>query len=103
MSRFKFSQVQGIEAREFCRIAFGYNELPLEEIVEYETESGYRKKCVKLLAKVTGREERTVRSWGAGIKFDLMPECYKLTLGYATLAYAMASQTQVQPQIRQAA
>ncbi|BAY50478.1 hypothetical protein SAMD00079811_81070 (plasmid) [Scytonema sp. HK-05] len=33
--------------RDFCRICFGIDGLPPEEIAEYESESGYRKRCVK--------------------------------------------------------
>ncbi|MCC5619430.1 hypothetical protein LC605_31095 [Nostoc sp. CHAB 5836] len=86
MPLIKFTRVEVLQPREFCRIFFGISHLSTEDIVEYESESGYRKKCVKLLAKVTGRGERTVRSWGAGIKFEKMPECYKLTLAYALKA-----------------
>lgn len=95
MPPIKIAKVEAQEPREFCRICFGISHLNVEDIVEYESESGYRKKCVKLLAKVTGRGERTVRSWGAGIKFEEMPECYKLTLAYALKAIQLDAKKQV--------
>ncbi|GAX46324.1 hypothetical protein NIES4075_73450 [Tolypothrix sp. NIES-4075] len=62
------------------------NGLPPDEIAELETESGYRKRCVKLLAKVIGLTERAVRTWGKGLNFEKMPECHKKTLAYALAA-----------------
>lgn len=82
----------GIVPRKFCRICFGINELPLEEIAELETESGYRKSCVKLLARVIGVTERAVRTWGKGLNFEKMPECHKKTMAYALLAMERINQ-----------
>jgi len=69
--------------RQFCQAYFGLEGLPPEEMAEAETESGYRKKCVKLLAKVLNMTERSVRYWGPGLNFEKMPEHYKASLGYA--------------------
>ncbi len=80
--------------RDFCRICFGIDRLPPEEIAEFETESGYRKRCVKLLARVIGVTERAVRTWGKGLNFEKMPECHKKTLAYALKALQISGQKQ---------
>ncbi|SRR5579883_797836 len=79
----------GVTPREFCRICFDIAHLSQEEIAEYETESGYRKKCIKLLAKVLGVAECSVRRWGSGLNFADIPEYHKLSLAYALQAADM--------------
>ncbi|MBW4628254.1 MAG: hypothetical protein KME49_22760 [Brasilonema octagenarum HA4186-MV1] len=72
--------------RQFCRQWFGISSLPVDEIAECETESDYRRKCVKLLARVLGLKERTIRGWGSGLNFEKMPQCHRLALAYALQA-----------------
>ncbi|MBP5973585.1 hypothetical protein HW132_12765 [Brasilonema sp. CT11] len=76
----------GITPREFCRIWFGIATLSPDEIADRETETCHRKNCVKLLARTLGLAERTVRGWGKGLNFELMPKYYQLTLAYALQA-----------------
>jgi hypothetical protein len=82
--------VTEIEPRQFCRKWFGIDNLPPDEIAECETETGYRKRCVKLISKILGLQERTVRGWG-NLNFPRMPYCHKLALSYAL--QAMQAQT----------
>jgi hypothetical protein len=77
---------EAIEPRKFCRIWFGIDTLTPDEISDRETESGYRKSCVKVLSTVLGLQERTVRGWGRGLNFERTPYCHKLALGYALQA-----------------
>lgn len=72
-----------ISPRDFCRAWFGIANLSVEMILDFETETDYRAKCVKLLAKVTGADERTVYGWGRNLNFEKIPEHYKITLAYA--------------------
>lgn len=86
---------QQVEARQFCRIWFGIADMSLDFIADYETQQGYRKECVALLSTITGLSIRTVRSWGAGIRFQRMPACYRLTLAYALKAAEIEKKKQV--------
>lgn len=67
---------QQMKPRQFCRLWFNATE-------EDERARGYRKQCVKLLARVIGLEEDTVERWGSGIEFPGMPAQYENTLSYA--------------------
>jgi hypothetical protein len=87
---------EAIEPRKFCRIWFGIDTLPPDEIAERETETGYRKRCIKLISTVLGLQERTVRGWG-NLNFPRMPYCHKLALSYALQAMqAQAGQEKYQ-------
>ncbi|NJO39729.1 MAG: hypothetical protein HC769_28865 [Cyanobacteria bacterium CRU_2_1] len=65
-----------MKPRQFCRLWFNATEAD-------ESTRGYRKQCVKLLARVIGLEEDTVDRWGSGIDFLGMPSQYENTLSYA--------------------
>lgn len=84
-----------VEPRQFCRIWFGLEGMSPDDIAEAETESGYRKNCVKLLSKVIGVDERTVRMWGVGLRFEKIPQNHKRTLGYALFALRKSQRRQV--------
>ncbi len=77
---------KGTEPREFCRIWFGVSHLSPSEMADYETQSGYRRECIMLLAKVLGVAECSVRRWGDGLNFATIPEYHKLALAYALKA-----------------
>ncbi len=86
MPKIETLPTKGIEPRQFCRIWFGVNHLPPSEIADYETQSGYRRECIMLLAKVLGVAECSVRRWGDGLNFAMIPEYHKLSLAYALKA-----------------
>lgn len=60
---------KGTEPREFCRIWFGVSHLSPSEMADYETQSGYRRECIMLLAKVLGVAECSVGAMGRWVKF----------------------------------
>ena len=72
-----------VKPREFCRIWFGLQNLSPSEIDACETETGYRAKCIDIIARVLGLSVRAVRSWGRGLEFENMPASYEKSLGYA--------------------
>lgn len=67
---------KNMRPRDFCREWFGVTE-------DDETQWGYRGRCVKLLAEITGLKVDTVERWGSGIDFPNMPPQYGNTLAYA--------------------
>ena len=85
---------QGIHPRRFCRRWFGLeakNEygrprLTEEEILEMESEHGYREKCINLIARMLKIKPNTIHRWGKGVAFDKIPadkqQKYEIYLGY---------------------
>ena len=85
---------QGIHPRIFCRRWFGLeaiNEygrprLTEEQIVEMESEHGYREKCINLIARILKIKPNTIHRWGKGVAFDKIPadkrQKYETYLGY---------------------
>lgn len=82
----KYLPTTGICPRQFCREWFGIAKLSPDEMAEHETQSGYRKQCVRVLVKTLGVKERTVRGWGKGLSFEKCPEPHRLALAYALQA-----------------
>ncbi len=88
------SYKQGIHPRRFCRRWFGLesiNEygrprLTEEQIVEIESEHGYREKCINLIARLLKIKPNTIHRWGKGVTFDKIPadkrQKYEIYLGY---------------------
>lgn len=73
---------QGLEPRQFLRYCFGIAELGAESLLEEETDSQYRKKCISVLSCIFNIERATVRKWGTDLNFDGMPNYCKIALAY---------------------
>lgn len=70
-----------MEAQRFCDRWFGIEDLPEEEREAARQRRGYRAQCIRLLAAILAKPEKTVNNWGA--RFENMPEDYRVTLHYA--------------------
>lgn len=73
---------EGLEPRQFLRYCFGITELSPKELLEEETDSQYRKKCITVLCGVLGVQRQTVRKWGGDLNFEGMPNYCKVALAY---------------------
>ncbi|BAZ40523.1 hypothetical protein NIES4101_64840 [Calothrix sp. NIES-4101] len=73
---------QGLEPRQFLRHCFGIADLTPAELLEEETDSQYRKKCITVLCAIFDIQRATVRKWGSDLNFDGMPNYCKITLAY---------------------
>jgi hypothetical protein len=73
---------QGLEPRQFLRYCFGIADLSPEELLEEETDSQYRKKCITVLCAIFDVQRPTVRKWGSDLNFEGMPNYCKIALAY---------------------
>jgi hypothetical protein len=78
----KILPTQGLEPRQFLRYCFGITELSPPELLEEETDSQYRKKCITVLCAVLGVQRPTVRKWGSDLNFGGIPNYCKVSLAY---------------------
>ncbi|NJR19987.1 MAG: hypothetical protein HC785_32915 [Calothrix sp. CSU_2_0] len=78
----KHLPTEGLEPRQFLRHCFGIAELTPAELLEEETDSQYRKKCITLLCAIFDIQRATVRKWGSDLNFDGMPNYCKISLAY---------------------
>ena len=78
----KILPTQGLEPRQFLRHCFGIAEFSTELLLEEETDSQYRKKCIAVLSCIFNVERATVRNWGTDLNFDGMPNYCKICLAY---------------------
>jgi hypothetical protein len=83
---------QGLEPRQFLRHCFGIAELTPAELLEEETDSQYRKKCITVLCAIFDIQRPTVRKWGSDLNFEGMPNYCKITLAYIHAAEIMPRQ-----------
>ena len=74
--------IQGLEPRQFLRHCFGIADNSAERLLEEETDSQYRKKCISVLSCIFNIERATVRNWGTDLNFDGMPNYCKIGLAY---------------------
>ncbi|BAY80312.1 hypothetical protein NIES25_68000 (plasmid) [Nostoc linckia NIES-25] len=81
-STLKILPTQGLEPRLLLRYCFGIAELSPPELLEEETDSQYRKKCITVLCAVLGVQRATVRKWGSDLNFDGIPNYCKVSLAY---------------------
>jgi len=81
-----------LEARQFLRHCFGIAELSPPELLEEETDSQYRKKCITVLCAVLGVQRPTVRKWGSDLNFDGIPNYCKVSLAYIHAAEIVPNQ-----------
>ncbi len=73
---------RGLEPRQFLRHCFGIAELGALCLLEEETDSQYRKKCISVLSCIFNIERATVRNWGSDLNFEGMPNYCKIGLAY---------------------
>ncbi|NJO65276.1 MAG: hypothetical protein HC836_46425 [Richelia sp. RM2_1_2] len=73
---------EGLEPRQFLRHCFGIAELTPSELLEEETDSQYRKKCITVFCAIFDIQRATVRKWGSDLNFDGMPKYCKIALAY---------------------
>jgi hypothetical protein len=88
----KILSTQGLEPRQFLRHCFGIAELSPPELLEEETDSQYRKKCITVLCAVLGVQRPTVRKWGSDLNFDGIPNYCKVSLAYIHAAEIVPNQ-----------
>ncbi|KOP24275.1 hypothetical protein AMR41_21310 [Hapalosiphon sp. MRB220] len=91
-STLKILPTQGLEPRQFLRYCFGIAELSPPELLEEETDSQYRKKCITVLCAVLGVQRPTVRKWGSDLNFDGIPNYCKISLAYIHAAEIVPNQ-----------
>ena len=91
-STLKILPTQGLEPRLFLRYCFGIAELSPPELLEEETDSQYRKKCITVLCAVLGVQRPTVRKWGSDLNFDGIPNYCKVSLAYIHAADIVPNQ-----------
>jgi hypothetical protein len=91
-STLKILPTQGLEPRQFLRHCFDIAELTPRELLEEETDSQYRKKCITVLCAVLGVQRPTVRKWGSDLNFDGMPNYSKVSLAYIHTAEIVPKQ-----------
>lgn len=77
---------KSVKPRIFLRYCFGIDKLPLETILEEETNFSYCTKSVRLLSKILGFQKKTVREWGCDPNFNEMPQHARVTCNYALVA-----------------
>jgi hypothetical protein len=80
---------QGLEPRQFLRHCFGIAELTPTELLEEETDSQYRKKCITIFCAIFDIQRATVRKWGSDLNFEGMPNYCKIALAYIEAAGTM--------------
>lgn len=85
---------EGMHPRKFCRRWFGLEFVEQDgrikftesQILAMESEHGYRKKCINLIAKILQIKPNTIQRWGKGVEFNKIPsdKChrYQVYLGY---------------------
>ncbi|WP_414622794.1 hypothetical protein [Calothrix sp. CCY 0018] len=73
---------KGLEPRQFLRHCFGIAELTPSELLEEETDSQYRKKCITVLCAIFDIQRATVRKWGSDLNFEGMPKYCRVALAY---------------------
>ena len=88
----KILPTQGLEPRQFLRHCFGIASLSPPELLEEETDSQYRRKCITVLCAVLGVQRPTVRKWGSDLNFDGIPNYCKVSLAYIHAAEIVANQ-----------
>ncbi|MBW4498719.1 MAG: hypothetical protein KME57_03825 [Scytonema hyalinum WJT4-NPBG1] len=88
----KILPTQGLEPRQFLRHCFDIAELTPEQLLEEETDSQYRKKCITVLCAIFGVQRPTVRKWGSDLNFDGMPNYCKFALAYIQAAEIVPNQ-----------
>jgi hypothetical protein len=88
----KILPTQGLEPRQFLRHCFGIASFSPEELLEEETDSQYRKKCITLLCAIFDVQRPTVRKWGSDLNFEGMPNYCKIALAYIHAAEIMPHQ-----------
>jgi hypothetical protein len=69
---------EGLEPRQFLRHCFGIADLTPAELLEEETDSQYRKKCITVLCAIFDIQRATVRKWGSDLNFEGMPNYCKI-------------------------
>ena len=88
----KILPTQGLEPRQFLRHCFGIASLSPPELLEEETDSQYRRKCITVLCAVLGVQRPTVRKWGSDLNFDGIPNYCKVSLAYIHAAEIVPNQ-----------
>jgi hypothetical protein len=83
---------EGLEPRQFLRHCFDIAELTPEQLLEEETGSQYRKKCITVLCAIFDVQRPTVRKWGSDLNFDGIPNYCKVSLAYIHAAEIVANQ-----------
>jgi hypothetical protein len=83
---------QSLEPRQFLRHCFGIAELSPKELLEEETDSQYRRKCITVLCAVFDLQRPTVRKWGSDLNFEGMPNYCKVALAYIHAAEIVPTQ-----------
>ncbi|NMF65739.1 hypothetical protein DP113_33085 (plasmid) [Brasilonema octagenarum UFV-E1] len=73
---------EGLKPRQFLRHCFGIASLSPPELLEEETDSQYRRKCISVLCAVFDVQRPTVRKWGSDLNFDGIPNYCKFALAY---------------------
>ncbi len=89
---FKNLPKEGLEPRQFLRHCFDIAELTPRELLEEETDSQYRKKCITVLCAVLGVQRPTVRKWGSDLNFNGIPNYSKVSLAYIHAAEIVPKQ-----------
>ncbi|PAX45805.1 hypothetical protein [Brunnivagina elsteri] len=88
----KYLPDRELEPRQFLRHCFGIAELTPAELLEEETDSQYRKKCITILCAIFDIQRATVRKWGSDLNFEGMPNYCKIALAYIDTAEIMPRQ-----------
>jgi hypothetical protein len=88
----KYLPTQGLEPRQFLRHCFGITELTPAELLEEETDSQYRKKCITIFCAIFDIQRATVRKWGSDLNFEGMPNYCKIALAYIQAAEVIPRQ-----------
>jgi hypothetical protein len=83
---------EGLEPRQFLRHCFGIDNLTPAELLEEETDSQYRKKCITIFCAIFDIQRATVRKWGSDLNFEGMPNYCKIALAYIHAAEIMPCQ-----------
>lgn len=83
---------QGLEPRQFLRHCFGIAELTPSELLEEETDSQYRKKCITVFCAIFDIQRATVRKWGSDLNFEGMPKYCRIALAYIYAAQIVPPQ-----------
>jgi hypothetical protein len=88
----KYLPTEGLEPRQFLRHCFGIAELTPAELLEEETDSQYRKKCITIFCAIFDIQRATVRKWGSDLNFEGMPNYCKIALAYIQAAEVIPRQ-----------
>ena len=83
---------EGLEPRQFLRHCFGIAELTPSELLEEETDSQYRKKCISVFCAIFDIQRATVRKWGSDLNFEGMPKYCRIALAYIYAAQILPRQ-----------